>query len=88
TRYRSLYSDEDLDQLRAIVQAAGFNHHRTLPIWIGVKIVSMVLFPVAALLLAQLSGQSPLDTLIFTMVGVVIGIMGPRLVLSVLKRRF
>ncbi len=47
-RYRRFYSAEDLDQLRAIVQSSGFNPHRTVPIWIGVKIVSMALFPLVA----------------------------------------
>jgi tight adherence protein C len=88
TRYRRFYAEENLEQLRATLQSAGFNHHRTLPIWIGIKTISMVLFPVIALLLAQLSGRAPADVLILTLMGVVIGIMGPRLILSVLKRRF
>lgn len=88
TRYRSFYAEENLEQLRAVLQSSGFNHYRTLPIWIGVKIVSMVLFPVIAFLLAQLSERAPTDVLVFTMLGVVIGIMGPRLILTVLRRRF
>lgn len=88
TRYRGLFAEENLDQLRAVLQSAGFNHHRTLPIWIGVKIVSMVMVPILAFFAAQLSDRAPTDVLIFTMVGVVIGIMGPRLILFVLKRRF
>src|SRR5437762_1882676 len=48
TRYRRFYADENLEQLRAVLQSAGFNHYRTLPIWIGVKIVSMVSFPIIA----------------------------------------
>ncbi|RZN08859.1 pilus assembly protein TadC [Bradyrhizobium genosp. SA-3] len=87
-RYRRFYAEENLEELRTILQSSGFNHHRTLPIWIGIKVVSMFLFPVIALLLAQLSGRGPADVLVFTLMGVVIGIVGPRLVLSVLKRRF
>lgn len=87
-RYRRFYAEENLEQLRTILHSSGFNHYRTLPIWIGVKVVSMVLFPVIALLLAQLSGRAPADALVFTLIGVVVGIMGPRLILSVLKRRF
>src|SRR5258708_2730732 len=41
TRYRGFYAAENLEQLRTILQSAGFNHYRTLPIWIGVKIVCM-----------------------------------------------
>jgi tight adherence protein C len=87
-RYRRFYSAENLEQLRMIVQSAGFNPHRAMPIWIGVKTVSMVLFPLTALFVAEFLGEPPTDLLIFTAIGVVIGIMGPRLVLSALRRRF
>ena len=88
TRYRRFYSAENLDQLRTIVQSSGLNPHRALSIWIGVKTVSMVLFPIIALFVAQLLGKSLTDVLIFGLAGVVTGIMGPRLILLVLKRRF
>src|SRR5947208_420632 len=87
-RYRRFYASENLDQLRTILQSSGFNHHRTLPIWIGVKTVSMYLFPIVAFCVAQLFAKAQTDVLIFTLVGVVIGILGPRLILVVLKRRF
>jgi tight adherence protein C len=87
-RYRRFYAEENLDQLRTILQSSGFNHHRALPIWIGVKTVCMFVVPAAALLVTQLSGRSPMDVLIYTLFGVVIGIMGPRLILWVLRRRF
>jgi tight adherence protein C len=87
-RYRRFYADENLEQLRTILQSAGFNHHRTLPIWIGVKIVSMVSFPIIAFLVAQLSGKPPTSVLIFALNGVVLGVMGPRLILFLLRRRF
>ncbi|MDI3559127.1 type II secretion system F family protein [Bradyrhizobium sp. Arg816] len=88
TRYRRFYSVENLDQLRMVVQSSGLNPHRTLSIWIGVKTVSMFLFPVVALFVGQLLGKPLADMLIFGLMGVVIGIMGPRLILLVLKRRF
>jgi len=87
-RYRRFYAPENLEQLRTILQSSGFNHHRTLPIWIGVKTASMYLFPLIALCVALLLEKPLTDVLIFTLIGVVIGIMGPRLVLSVLRRRF
>jgi tight adherence protein C len=87
-RYQRFYAEENLDQLRTVLQSSGFNHHRTLPIWIGVKTVSMFLFPVIAFLFAQLSGKPLSNVMFFTLIGVVIGIMGPRLILSVLRWRF
>jgi tight adherence protein C len=87
-RYRRFYAPENLEQIRTILQSSGFNHHRTLPIWIGVKTVSMYLFPIIAFCVAQLFGEPLINVLIFTLIGVVIGVMGPRLILSVLRRRF
>jgi tight adherence protein C len=87
-RYRRFYAEENLDQLRTILQSSGLNHHRTLPIWIGVKTVCMFAVPIIAFLVAQLLGGLPMDVLIYTLFGVVIGIMGPRLILLVLRRRF
>lgn len=87
-RYRRFYSAENLEQLRIIVQSSGFNPHRTLSIWIGAKTVSAVFFPLAALFAAQLFGKPLTDLLIFTLIGVVIGIVGPRLILLVMRRRF
>jgi tight adherence protein C len=87
-RYRRFYAAENIGELRTVLQSAGFNHHRVLPIWIGVKTVSMFAFPVIAFFLAQLSGKSLTDVLIFTLFGVAIGIMGPRLILYMFRRRF
>jgi tight adherence protein C len=87
-RYRRFYAPENLEQLRTVLQSSGFNHHRTLPIWIGVKTVSMYLFPIIALCFALLLEKPLTDVLVFTLIGVVIGIMGPRLFLSVMRRRF
>ncbi|MBR0875471.1 type II secretion system F family protein [Bradyrhizobium tropiciagri] len=88
-RYRRFYAEENLDQLRTILLSSGFiNYHRVLPIWIGVKTVSMFAFPIAAILLALLSGMKPMDVLFYGLFGVVFGIMGPRFILWMLKRRF
>ena len=87
-RYRRFYSTENLEQLRTIVQSAGLNPHRTMSILIGGKTVSIFLFPILALFVAGFFGKSPSDLPIFAAIGAVIGIMGPRLILSVLRRRF
>ena len=48
----------------------------------------MFLCPIIAGCVAQLFGKALTDVLVFTLIGVVIGIMGPRLIMAVLKRRF
>src|SRR3984957_20400849 len=65
TRYRRYYAPENLEQLRTVLQSSGFNHHRALPIWIGVKTVSMYMVPIAAFCVAQLLGNALSDVLIF-----------------------
>jgi len=87
-RYKRFYAEENLEQLRTILQSSGLNHHRVLPIWLGVKAVSMWLFPVGCFLVAQLMGAAQVNVLMFTLIGVAVGVMGPRLILLVLKRRF
>src|SRR6516165_5467256 len=87
-RYRRFYSTENLEQLRTIVQSSGLNPHRSMSILIGGKTVSMFLFPILTLFVAGFFGKSPSDLLIFAAIGAVIGIMGPRSILSVLRRRF
>jgi tight adherence protein C len=87
-RYRRFYSAENLEQLRTIVQSSGFNPHQALPIWIGVKAVSAVSFPLLALIVAEFLGMSLRAVMGCALAGMVIGIMGPRFILSFLKRRF
>ncbi|WP_050424640.1 type II secretion system F family protein [Bradyrhizobium tropiciagri] len=87
-RYRRFYGRENLDQLRVVLQSAGFNHYRTLPIWIGFKMVSSVVLPIAAFSFAQIIGSPFSDVMIYTFLGLAIGIVGPRLILLFLKRRF
>jgi tight adherence protein C len=87
-QYRHFYSADNLEQLRMILQSSGFNTHRAMPILIGGKTVSMFVFPIIAFVVAELFGKPPADLLIYTGIGTVIGIMGPRLILLVLRRRF
>jgi tight adherence protein C len=87
-RYRRFYSAENLEQLRTILQSSGFNTHRTMPILIGGKTISMFMFPIIAFVIAELFGKATNDLLTFTGIGAVIGIMGPRLILLALRRHF
>jgi tight adherence protein C len=88
TRYQRFYREENLEELRNVLQSSGLNHYRTLPIWVGIKSVSVFVFPVSALLLSEVLGKSRNDVLVFTLIGVVLGIMTPRLILTFLRRRF
>lgn len=87
-RFRRFYSEENVEQIRTLFQSSGFNPHRTLPIWIGVKVASAALAPLFAIAAGELLGRSFRDVTALGLVGAVIGIMGPRLALGVIRRRF
>jgi tight adherence protein C len=88
TRYRRFYSSENLEQLRSIVQASGFNPHRMMPIIIGGKTLSMLLFPLIAAFASHFMATSLSDRLIIIILATAVGIMGPRLMLRRISRRF
>jgi tight adherence protein C len=87
-RYRRFYPAEDVEELRTILQSAGFNPYRATSTWIGVKVLSMTTAPLVAALVADFLGKSLMTVLVFALVGLVIGLMGPRLILTVMKMRF
>jgi tight adherence protein C len=85
-RYRRFYHPENIEQLKTMLQSAGFNPHRMTSIVIGGKILSMLLFPTAALILSV--GQPFNTRFLIVLLGVVAGIMGPRMGLGFIRRRF
>lgn len=87
-RYRRFYSQDNLDQLRAIVQSSGFNPHKAMPILIGGKTVCMFVFPILGFFLGEFLSGALSDVAILTTIGIVIGVMGPRLILTFVRRRF
>jgi tight adherence protein C len=86
SRYRRFYSPENLDQLRTIVQTAGFNPYHTMPILIGGKTVSMFAFPLMTYFLSLQSEWN--SRLAMMLMATVVGIMAPRFILRVLAGRF
>ena len=48
----------------------------------------MAFFPLAGFFIAEFLGKPLVAALIFALMGMVVGIMGPRLILSTLRRRF
>jgi tight adherence protein C len=85
-RCRRFYHPENIEQLKTMLQSAGFNPHRTTSIVLGGKILSMLLFPAAAMILSV--GQPLNARFVLVLFGIVAGIMGPRLALGLIRRRF
>lgn len=86
-RLRRVYSPQSLDHLRGVVQAAGYNPHRVLPVLLGIKVVMMILFPVMAAIAASFIDLVQIR-LVVVGVGVIVGVMGLDLALGFARRRF
>jgi tight adherence protein C len=87
-KYRRFYSMDSLEQQSSFIQSSGLNPYRALPIWIGVKTISMTFFPIFALLIGEILSKPINDLVFYVLMGEVIGILAPRLVLLLLKQRF
>ena len=87
-QFRRFYSPRDLDHVRSVILASGFNPHRVLPLLLGGKFVLMVLIPALAVAWATLLVDSVGLRFIVIGAGVVVGIMGPEFVLGMMRRRF
>ncbi|HTI81074.1 MAG TPA: type II secretion system F family protein [Acetobacteraceae bacterium] len=87
-RYRRVYSEENLEQLRIAVQSSGFNPHRIVPVLVGTKILSVALFPALAAIISSLLGASFSGCLIVMALALALGIVAPRLLLKVVGSRF
>lgn len=84
---RRFYTLANLEDLRVVLTASGFNPHRMLPTLLGVKTVVMISVPLAALLMGFFVA-SPYTRIIMVCVGVAIGIIAPELILGFMRRKF
>jgi tight adherence protein C len=87
-RYRRFYSPENLEQLRTVVQASGFNPHRMVPVLIGGKTVCMVMFPLLAVIGVQFTDMAVNTKVLFIIIATIVGFILPRVVLQNISRRF
>jgi tight adherence protein C len=88
TRYRRYYAPENLEQLRIVVQASGFNPHRMVPVLIGSKTISMVAFPLLASIGVQFTDMMLNTKIMVIIMAIAVGIMFPRVILRSMSRRF
>lgn len=86
SRYRRFYSPENLDQLRTVIQSAGFNPYRMLPILIGGKTVCMLGIPLVTFFLTLDMQWN--NRIIIMLISVVVAVLGPRFVLRYIAGRF
>jgi tight adherence protein C len=85
-RNRAILSERDLLDLERTVAAAGFNPRRAVSTFIGIKVTMFVLVPAAAFAIATIEGGG--NELMATVIGAVVGLMGPNWALGFMRRAY
>ena len=83
-----LYSARDLEQMEGLLAAAGYNPRRALPIVLGTKLALMIFLPWFAFMAGSLIVDGLLPRLGLAAVGLVVGMLGPDMVLSSMRRTY
>jgi tight adherence protein C len=84
---RRFYKAENIEHLRGVIQASGFNPHQALPLMLAGKFLVTAAIMAAAAAAAALSRSGAAALLIISLGGMV-GVMGPELILAAVRRRF
>ncbi len=80
-----LYSERDLKMLEAVLEASGLNPKRLLPVVIAVKVLGIVLLPIAAILWGLLTHMALLRIGFFAAIAMAVGMLGPEYGLKMLR---
>jgi tight adherence protein C len=84
---RRFYAPNNLEYLRGVIQASGFNSHKMLPILLGAKLALTIIILATAIVIAYFT-----DTVRYQIVvvgaGFMLGIMVPELILGFVRSRF
>jgi len=82
------YSERDLKVLEAVLDASGLNPKRLLPVVIAVKVLAMVLSPIAVIMWGLIEHVAPLQIVIFAAVGMAVGTIVPEYALKMLRKPY
>lgn len=85
-RQTALFSAKDIAELERAVGAAGFNPHRAVSTFLGVKLVAVILLPVLGWFLGRVGGGQMQWML--PAAGLVLGILVPGWVVALLRRPY
>lgn len=87
-RGSTLLSEADMSDLEATVAAAGMNPGRVVSLFIGVKVVLLAALPVCAWIYTSFAGYEAIYRILTTGAGLIVGMMGPNVALSLMRRPF
>ena len=87
-RSAAIVSEKDISDFQRQVAAAGLNARAAVPTFIGIKAVLMLTLPVAGLLFAVLRGHGVQGMAVSIFAGIALAVLGPNMVLGLLRRPF
>ncbi len=87
-RNSTLVSEKDLEDFQIAIASAGLNPRVAVPTFIGVKAVLMLGMPLVAGLYCYLNAVDVLRSAIIVFGAIIIGMFGPNLFLTYLKRKY
>ena len=80
-----IYSDTDLKVIEAVLEASGLNAKRLLPVVIAVKVLGMVVTPIAVIIWGVFAHMPMMRIVIFAAVGLAAGMLVPEMGLKLLR---
>lgn len=83
-----MYSDHDLKVLEAVLEAAGLNAKRLLPVVIAVKVLALILPPVVIALWGVLTGTKMAHVVVYAAISMGAGMIIPEYALKMLRRPY
>jgi tight adherence protein C len=86
-RNSTLVSDKDLEDFQLSIAAAGLNPRAAVPTFIGVKAVLLLGLPVVTGIYCYLNLVDPMRTAMMVALAIIVGMFGPNLFLTYLKRK-
>jgi tight adherence protein C len=83
-----LYSANDIEHLELLILSTGRNPKKILPLLLGAKLLLMIVLPFIALIVATLLFHSLQTRIAVIGGGVLVGVLGPELILRWLRRPY
>jgi tight adherence protein C len=86
-RNSTLVSDKDIEEFQLAIASAGLNPRAAVPTFIGVKAVLLLGLPVVTAIYCYVNLIDPMRMAMMVTVAIMIGIFGPNMFLTYLKRK-
>ena len=83
-----IFSEQEINGFERSMAAAGFNPKGLVPALLGAKMLLMVVAPVLAYFICDVSGQPPNNTILAVLAAAAVGVLGPNFLLNMARRPY